>query len=229
MARPINQQLHQARSEEILASARAQLADEGLSGFSLRAVARRMELAPNALYTYFPCLDDLITALLIDAFQRFFSAIKAADSPDEPHCAQRFQAVCMAYRAWATAHPTDYDLIFGRPIPGYQAPDAITSPLSIRAFEVGLQVLVDAARAKQLQIPARYAGLPAELAASLAAQPLLAEAQPVLRSLMLTAWSRLHGLVTLEIHGNAREAIGDGTAWFAHNVTCLIAELGFLP
>lgn len=56
MARPINQRLHQARTQEILAVARAQRANEGLRGFSLRAVARQMELAPNALYTYSPAL-----------------------------------------------------------------------------------------------------------------------------------------------------------------------------
>ena len=89
MARPINQQLHQGRTEEILVAARVQLTEEGLSGFSLRAVARRLELAPNTLYTYFPCLSDLITALLVDAFQSFSAAIQAADVPSEARCARR--------------------------------------------------------------------------------------------------------------------------------------------
>lgn len=229
MARPVNQQLRQARSEEILAAARAQLADEGLGGFSLRAIARRLDLAPNALYTYFPALDDLITALLVDAFQRFATAIAAADIAGSRDYARRFHAICMAYRAWAVAHPTDYDLIFGRPIPGYQAPAAITSPLSIRAFEVGLQILLAAARAGQLQLPSRYQDLPSDVAIALAAQPYHPDAPPALRAVMLSAWSRLHGLVTLEIHGNTREALGEPATFFAHNITCLIAEIGLSP
>lgn len=229
MARPINQQLRQARTAEILVAAREQLLQVGLSGFSLRAVARQLDLAPNALYTYFPCLDDLITALLVDAFQRFAATIQAADSADEPCCARRFQSVCTAYRAWAVAHPIDYDLIFGRPIPGYQAPEAITSPFLIQTFAVGLQILIDAAQTEQLQIPPRYQNIPPGVAASLAAQPYQANAPPVLRSMMLTAWSRLHGLVTLEIHGNASEDIGDHAAWFAYNVACLVAEIGLSP
>jgi len=229
VARPVHQQLHQARTEEILAAARAQLTTSGLSGFSLRAVARRLELTPNALYTYFPCLDDLLTALLVDTFQRFVAAIQAADIPNEPRCARRFGSVCTAYRAWAVANPTDYDLIFGRPIPGYHAPAAITAPLSTQAFAVGLKILVDAAHTQQLHVPPRYQDIPPADAASLAALPYQADAPPVLRSLMLTVWSRLHGLVTLEIHGNTREAIAGPAAWFARNVACLIAEIGLSP
>lgn len=169
-----------------------------------------------------------MTALLVDAFQSLVTVLQVAGLPDAP-CAQCFLAVCTAYRAWALAHPTDYDLIFGRPIPGYHAPEAITSPLLIQTFTVGLQVLVDAAHAQQLQIPPRYQNVPPEVMVSLAAQPFQADASPVLRSLMLSACSRLHGLVTLEIHGNAQAAIGDREAWFAHNVTCLIAEIGLSP
>ena len=229
MARSVNQQHRQARTEEILIAARAQLADEGLSGFSLRAIARRLDLAPNALYTYFPSLDDLITALLVDAFQQFATAIAAADSPESADYARRFQSICMAYRAWAVAHPTDYDLIFGRPIPGYQAPEAVTSPLSIQALGVGLRVLADAARAGQLQPPAHYRDIPLAVAAAVAAQPYHPDASPELRSLMLSVWSRLHGLVSLEIHGNADGAVGDFAGFYAHNLRALLAEIGLSP
>jgi AcrR family transcriptional regulator len=229
MARSVNQKFRQSRTEDILSAAREQLAAEGLSHFSLRAVARRLELAPNTLYTYFPCLDDLITALLVDAFQGLVATLQGADSPGEHRCAARFHALCHAYRSWAVTHPTDYDLVFGQPIPGYHAPEQITSPLLNQAFAVGLQILVDADHSGQLQIPTHYQHLPSEVAAALAAQPLSVDASPVLRSLMLSAWSRLHGLVTLELHGNAREAIGHPEAWFAHSITCLIAELGLSP
>jgi AcrR family transcriptional regulator len=229
MARPINKQLHQARSEEILTAARAQLAEEGLGGFSLRAIARRLELAPNALYTYFPSLDDLITALLVDAFQEFAAAIAAADSPKSADYARRFQSICLAYRAWAVAYPTDYDLIFGRPIPGYHAPEAVTAPLSIQALGVGLRVLVDAARAGQLQPPPHYKDIPLAVATAVAAQPYHPDASPELRSLMLSAWSRLHGLVSLEIHGNADGAVGDFAGFYAHNVRALLVEIGLSP
>lgn len=229
MARSVNRQLHRVRSEAILDAARAQLAAEGLSGFSLRAIARRLDLAPNALYTYFPSLDDLITALLVDAFRRFADAITAADNPADPDCARRFHAVCTAYRTWAVANPIDYDLIFGRPIPNYQAPGDVTSPLSIQALGVGLRVLIDAERTGQLQLPALYQAPPPTVAAAVAAHPYHPAASPPLRVLMLSVWSRLHGLVTLEIHGNAEQAVGDVAAFFTYNLHHLLREIGFSP
>jgi len=230
MPRPISIQLHQARTEEILEAARAQLVTEGLAGFSLRAVARRLALAPNALYTYFPSLDDLITALLVDAFRRFAMALESADEPDNPDHVQRFQSICTAYRTWAVIHPIDYDLIFGMPIPGYQAPEHITGPLSIRAFEMGLRVLIHAWRARQLHIPARYQAIPPHITATLAAQvdPAYVDVPLSVRYLMLVVWARLHGMVCLDIHGNADQAIGDLEAFFAHGVACLCEEIGLI-
>lgn len=229
MARSVNQQFHQIRTADILASAREQLAAEGVSGFSLRAVARRLALAPNTLYTYFPSLDDLITALLVASFQHLVATLTHADTPSSTDNARRFWVLCHTYRSWAVAHPIDYDLIFGQPIPGYQAPEQITSPLLQQAFGVGLQILADAAQSGQLQIPACYHKLPPEIAIALTAQPFPVESSPIIRSLMFSTWSRLHGLVTLEIHGNAREAIGNPEAWFTHCITCLMIELGFPP
>ena len=229
MARSINQQFRQGRSDDILIAAREQLADGGVSSFSLRAVARRLDLAPNTLYTYFPCRNDLITALLRDACKDLAATLQRADAPGEHMCTRRFHARCHAYRAWAIAHPTDYDLIFGQPIPGYQAPEHLTSPLLRHAFAVDLQILADAACREQLQIPAHYQYLPPEVAATFVAQPFPLDASPVLCSLMLSAWSRLHGLVTLELRGNARAVVGHPQAWFDHCITCLIAELGLSP
>lgn len=228
MPRPINEQLRQARSEEILEAARAQLAAEGLAGFSLRAVARRLELAPNAIYNYYPSLDDLITALLLAAFSRFAQALQAADKPDAADSAGRFAAVCAAYRSWAVANPIDYDLIFGRPIPGYQAPDALLGPVAGQGFAIALKILIDAWQAGQLSVPERYQAIPPGIAGFLAERGKAAEAglPLALHYLMLTAWARLHGMVTLEIHGSGAHAIGDMAAFYQHGVACLIAEIG---
>ena len=42
---------------------------------------------------------------------------------------------CLAYREWAIAHPVDFQLIYGNPIPGYDAPAEITVPLARRPFD----------------------------------------------------------------------------------------------
>ena len=227
MARVANPTLRQARSDDILAAARAHLVEAGLDGFSLRAVARRLELAPNSLYNYFPSLDDLITALILDAASRLADAIARADQGDG--WPQRFRSICLGYRAWAVANPVDYNLIFGSPIPGYHAPAERTGPVISQSLICALQILAGAAREGALSIPPRYQRVPPSVAASLrhfaagTDEPL----PPALSALMFTAWSRLHGMLMLELHGHDDTALGDPTAFYAHNVDCLIEELGF--
>ena len=45
-------------------------------------------------------------------------------------CYQIFNAVCRAARAWALAHPHEYALIYGSPVPGYAAPRDTVAPAS---------------------------------------------------------------------------------------------------
>ena len=53
---------------EIKATARQQMAESGTAGVSLSAIARTMEISAPALYRYFASRDDLVTALIADAY-----------------------------------------------------------------------------------------------------------------------------------------------------------------
>ena len=53
--------------EEIKSAARRHLAADG-ANLSLRAVARELGMVSSALYRYFASRDDLLTALIIDAY-----------------------------------------------------------------------------------------------------------------------------------------------------------------
>lgn len=50
----------------MLLAARAVLTDEGIDGLGIRAVARRLGVAPNALYSHVRSLDELLDAVLDD-------------------------------------------------------------------------------------------------------------------------------------------------------------------
>src|ERR1700729_111876 len=66
-----------ARAEltrEIKEEARRQLAASGAGGLSLRAVARELGMVSSALYRYYPSRDDLLTALIIDAYDALGAA-----------------------------------------------------------------------------------------------------------------------------------------------------------
>src|SRR5215471_7951252 len=108
---------------EITEIARRQLATEGAAGLSLRAVAREMGMVSSAIYRYFPSRDDLLTTLIIDGYNAVGTAVEKADAawPAEDY-AGRWLAACRAVREWALAHPHEYALVYGSPVPGYQAP-----------------------------------------------------------------------------------------------------------
>ena len=81
-------------------------------------------MVSSAIYRYFPSRDDLLTALIIDAYDALGDAVEAADAAvDRADLRGRWLAVCRAARAWALAHPAEYALIYGSPVPGYAAPD----------------------------------------------------------------------------------------------------------
>ncbi len=109
-----------ARAEltrEIKEAARRQLAAQGAQGLSLRAVARELGMVSSALYRYFPSRDELLTALIIDAYDALGSAAEAASAGlPAAEVRGRWRAVCGAMRDWALAHPHEYALIYGSPV-----------------------------------------------------------------------------------------------------------------
>src|SRR3981189_932442 len=123
-----------ARAEltrEIKDAARRQLAVEGAAGLSLRAVARELGMVSSAVYRYFPSRDDLLTALIIEAFDAVGQAAEMADaSRPRQDLEGRGLAVSRAVRRWAGAHPQQYALVYGSPVPGYQAPTDTVDPAS---------------------------------------------------------------------------------------------------
>src|SRR5512136_1855548 len=109
----------------IKAIAHKRLNEQGADGLSLRAIARDLSITAPAIYNYFPRLDDLITALLVDTFNALGDALDAAAATaSEDDFAGRFLAIGLAYRQWAIEKPQHYNFIFGNPIPGYYAPEA---------------------------------------------------------------------------------------------------------
>src|SRR3954454_18393940 len=129
----------------ILASARDQLGTVGPAALSVRAVARDVGMASSAVYRYFPSRDDLLTALLVECFDEHGQAVEDADAAvDQDDLAARWSAVAHAFRTWAAAHPWDYALLYGSPVPGYVAPRQTVGPAT-RVTRVLLALVAEAA------------------------------------------------------------------------------------
>lgn len=131
-----------ARAEmtaQILAAARAEIAEHGGGGLSMRAVAREVGLVSSAIYRYFPTREALLTAMIIESYEHLAERL-AAVSPTRP--AERWCALADTFRAWATKNKHEFQLIYGTPVPGYVAPPE-TIPA---ASAVAVQFLAAAAR-----------------------------------------------------------------------------------
>ena len=98
--------------DEIKDAARRQLA-EGGANLSLRAIAREMNMVSSAIYRYFASRDELLTALILDAYNALGEAAEQAGASvrDRDDHLGRWLAVARGVRAWATASPHEYALI----------------------------------------------------------------------------------------------------------------------
>lgn len=223
------ERLHESIREEIKSTAWDHIARHGAAALSLRSIARKMELTAPALYRYYPNRDALVTALIIEAFTSLGDSLLAAreSMPPAGH-AQRLAAVGRAYRAWALHFPQRYNLIFGTPLPGYHAPAQQTAPAAGQSLQVLMQVLEDAWNASAIH-PVTH---PLPIAEGLRLQ--LEEwqrvnaltAPPEVLALTLICWTRVHGLVSLELYGAFPPMIRNPGILFEWELSALLAELG---
>jgi AcrR family transcriptional regulator len=214
-------------TREIKEAAGRQLAEVGASGLSLRAVARELGMASSAVYRYFPSRDDLLTALIVDAYDAVGSAAEQAEAAvartDHPG---RWLAAAVGTRAWAVANPQEYALIFGSPVPGYRAPQATVDPAA-RIPLLLLRILGDAAEAGVLRALGESAAPPSIRTDLRALRDLLTldlEDELLARSLM--AWTQLIGSISFELFGHLNNVIHDYEAYFEFQMTNIAGHLG---
>jgi AcrR family transcriptional regulator len=212
-------------TEEIKAAARRRLAADG-ANLSLRAVARDLGMVPSALYRYFPSRDDLLTALIVEGYQAVAEAARQAEiKVPRTDLRGRWLAVGHAVRDWALAHPAEYGLLYGSPVPGYSAPQDTVAPASSVIF-----ILVEiAASAAPAEVPLA-APLPEPVRADL--RRLIDQyggrIGEALLERVFAAWTHLYGLVSFEVFGRLEGTIQARREYFDHQMG-LMADLAGLP
>jgi AcrR family transcriptional regulator len=224
MVRPTKEEQIPNLAEAIKDAAWAQIAQKGAAALSLRAIARDLGITAPAIYNYFHRRDDLVTALIVDAFTSLGESLQeASDSLPENDLPGRLSALGLAYRDWAITYTQRYQLIFGTPIPGYEAPADITIPAASWALmplltvihaisEAGLlksdDLPMSPALAEMLENWSQFShGLPAEVL-----------------YLGLVIWSRVHGLAMLEIGNQMPSFITDPGEIFRREIAALHSQ-----
>ncbi|MDJ0381192.1 TetR/AcrR family transcriptional regulator [Streptomyces sp. G-G2] len=242
--------------------ARRQLAAEGAARLSLRAVARELGMVSSALYRYFPSRDDLLTALIVDAYDSLGAAAEAAyartaqtaTGAAAPGAAGRASAVgasansaagraagpggaatatpreqwvevCGAVRGWALAHPHEYALIYGSPVPGYSAPASTIGPAS-RVGNTLIAIARAAYEGPGLALPPLPPGLRSE--ATRMTEDFATGLPPAVAPALVAAWAQLVGLISFELFGQFHRVVEERDAFFAHAAGQLAHGVGLL-
>jgi AcrR family transcriptional regulator len=196
------QQLHDNIRQEIKSIAWKQVTENSAASLSLGAIARQLGVTTPALYRYYPSRDDLVTALIQEAYVSFIETLEAARDgiPDDDHVG-RFRSLYLAYHTWAVKNPQQYSLIFGNPVPGYQL-DPQVSELADRSFQVLLEMIEKAVQAGRIHFSIEGLSPSDELRKALGSEPPHGKAYSAqVMYLALVSWSFMHGVTSLELSG----------------------------
>lgn len=229
----------------IKAAALEQVAELGAPALSIRGVARSVGMSPAGLYRYYDGRDALLTDLLVDAYNDLADAVARAsglavpsDAPgassgpagpsasagpaiDDP--ASALLLAIEAYRTWAVTNPARFLLVFGTPVPGYEAPaDGPTVTANRRMGEVFFTLAALAWSHGQIAPPMADQPPHGPNDSELAVLEGLRRAAPgfpvELVPRMLAGWALWHGLVTLEVTGQLHWIYPDTGSFFSAQV-----------
>jgi AcrR family transcriptional regulator len=234
---------------ELDAAALEEVREHGAVELSLRRVARRMGMSPAGLYRYVDSREALLTRLIAGAYHDLADHLAVAtgevprprDLAGRPvpapsfvvdagsDVAVRMRAAALAYRHWSVTHPQEFGLLFGDPIPGYEAPPGgeTVEAMSRVGIELGRPV-VHAWLSGRLR-PLRFPSPEPEVVAGLTAMTQIAgtELPPEVGLTLLVAWGRLHGQVSLEVFNHHRWLFPDGCEeLFRADLEAMLRDLG---
>lgn len=220
------ERLRAATTAEIKTHALALLDRGGPAAITLRAIAREMGMTANAIYGYFATRDELVTALIDEVYTSLVDTVEAArDEHTDP--GERLIAWAVAFRRWSVSNPAGFRLVYGDPVPGYQAPATGAAPLAAQRACLGLVGLTIAARPTAVE-PAtgdyRWEDFDPDLTDKV--RQTFPGLKPDTVALALRVWGRMHGLVSLEIYGHLRQQLSDPGRLYREELTRLVAALG---
>lgn len=127
--------------EEVVDHAVEIMAEEGVAGLSLGEIARRMGIRPPSLYGYFPSKHALYDALFQRGWQLLLADLRAYEA-DEPAAGEDLEAILtrfgQRFARWSIEHPAYAQLLFWRPVPGFQPSEQGYEP-AIQVYDLGLR------------------------------------------------------------------------------------------
>ena len=218
--------------EDITTIGRRHLATEGAAALSVRAVARDLGVVSSAIYRYVRSRDDLLTLLVVDGYNELGDEVDEAEGKvASDDFRGRFLAIGRAVREWALREPATYALLFGSPVPGYQAPAERTTGPGTRVITALIRLWQDAHAAGVVRPtdtnPRVSRGLSADVKRIRDEFGITTPNDLVLRGVL--GWASLFGCVSFEVFGQyGADTFGAVDDLFEHQLK-LLADTTGLP
>jgi AcrR family transcriptional regulator len=211
---------------QIVDLGRRHLVDHGAAGLSLRAIARDLGMVSSAVYRYVSSRDELLTLLLVDGYCDLADAVDRARGAVSETWSDEVIAIAHAARRWALANPARWALLYGSPVPGYQAPAERTVGPGTRV----IGALFDAVAAGIATGDIRLADSPVR-------QPTSSDFDRIRRAFgfpgddhvmgtCFTVWAGVLGAISLEVFGQyGPDTLSDPASVFDVQVRLLVGLL----
>ena len=186
----------------VLTEARDLYLEKGLAAFSLREVARRVDISPAAVYRHFDSKEALLGEVCAAGFRNFGSYLMRALASTTPR--GRMTSSALQYLRFGLENPRDYRVMFMGAAEGYAAVAAPVQAAS--APEPTFQFLVDRVE-ECMKARIIRKGDATEIAAVI--------------------WAQVHGLVSLRLSGHLQRAGSDAefARFYEHATERLLAGL----
>jgi AcrR family transcriptional regulator len=231
-----------ATMEEITATARRLVVEQGPEAASLRAIAREMGMTAPGLYRYYSSRDELLRHVVATIFRELAADIRRAIEQADPepaagfasvsahrnHLALKLVAACREYRRWALDHKDEFALLFGVPVPGFDDGRWDIAAQCALEFAGTFYVLfVELWKATRFPVPA-------DSEIDVALRPQLHHFRDKLgadlpEGAILTftrCWMVLYGAVAMEVFGHLGFALDDPAPMFEFTLADLARLVG---
>ena len=220
--------LRAATMEEITATARRLLVEQGPEAVALRAIAREMGMTAPGLYRYYDSREELLRHVIAQIFRELAAGIRRAiDDAVEPpvpageaeqpaHLTLKMVAACREFRRWSLTHRDEFALLFGVPLPGIDdGRFDIAEECALEFAGTFYTLFLELWNAIHFPVPAA-----SQIDPGLRAQ--LARFRGTLRTdvpdgailVFLHCWVLLYGAVAMEVFGHLDFALEDPAPMF---------------
>jgi AcrR family transcriptional regulator len=236
-----------ATMDEITATARRLLVEQGPDAASLRAIAREMGMTAPGLYRYYGSHEELLRHVIATIFRELSGDIRRAidretlgpaaaavyrgtASPAEVrrHLTRKLIGACREFRHWGLGHKDEFALLFGVPLPGFDdGRFDVAQECALEFAGTFYTLFIELWKTTRFAIPG-----PGESGERLLAQ--LGRLRATLRTdvpdgvllVFLRCWVLLYGAVAMEAFGHLGFALEDPAPMFEYTLGDLARLVG---